>query len=74
MDEWTCICNDRCPKCHLESSPVSSRDLSRELLPEDYEGAQRRLGLRIPESDRAPRWTVTPEQAREYAEAKLEGR
>lgn len=23
-DEWSCMCNDRCPRCHLEMSPVVS--------------------------------------------------
>jgi len=36
-DEWSCTCNDRCPVCDLESSPTSSRDLSRGLLPEEFE-------------------------------------
>lgn len=22
-DEWSCGCNDRCPACHLESSPMN---------------------------------------------------
>jgi hypothetical protein len=73
-DEWSCACNDRCPACHLESSPVSSRDLSRGLLPEDFEGAERRLGLRSPGLPHPAACTVSPEQARDYAEARLEGR
>ena len=73
-DEWSCTCNDRCPNCHLESSPVCVRDLSRELLPEDYNGARRLLDLRAEASvSRAP-LTANAEQARDYAEAKLEGR
>jgi hypothetical protein len=74
MDEWSCACNDRCPMCHLESSPVSSRDLGRELLPEDFEGAERRLQFSAPGLKRNAGWTATPEQARDYAEARLEGR
>ena len=66
-DEWSCVCNDRCPTCHLESSPVSWRDLSRDLRPEDFQGAERRFGLKSS-------WAVTAEQARDYAEARLEGR
>lgn len=74
IDEWSCTCNDRCPSCHLESSPVSWRDLSRELLPQDFEGAARRLGLTVPSLAHIARSTVTAEQARDYAEARLEGR
>lgn len=66
-DEWSCACNDRCPACDLESSPTTSRDLSRQLLPEDFQGAERRLRLKAP-------LTATAEQARDYAEAMLEGR
>jgi hypothetical protein len=73
IDEWTCICNDRCPTCHLESSPVSSRDLSRELLPEDFEGAKRRLESSPIGLEHQDAWIVTAEQARDYAEARLEG-
>jgi hypothetical protein len=25
-DEWTCMCNDRCPKCNLEVQPCDSHD------------------------------------------------
>jgi hypothetical protein len=74
MDEWSCICNDRCPSCHLESSPVSSRNLSRKLLPEDFEGARRRLRFGAPGAMRNDLWRVTEGQARDYAEARLEGR
>ena len=73
-DEWSCACDDRCPTCRTESSPVSVRDLSRELHPEDFEGAGRMLGLRTEGAARRVPSIVTAEQAREYAEARLEGR
>ncbi len=73
-DEWSCTCNDRCPTCHVESSPISSRDLGRELLPEDFDGAARRLGFNARGLGRNAASAVTAEQARDYAEARLEGR
>lgn len=73
-DEWSCTCNDRCPKCHLESSPILVRDLSRELVPQDFEEAERLLALRNRDSAHRAPWVVTAEQARDYAEARLEGR
>lgn len=69
IDEWSCTCNDRCPTCDLETSPASWLDLSRELEPQDFEGAARRLGLNVS----ATLGAVTAEQARDYAEARLEG-
>jgi hypothetical protein len=74
VDEWSCTCNDKCPECHLESSPILSRDLSRELLPEDFEYAERRLGLRPTGQFRQGAWLATAEQARSFAESRLEGR
>jgi hypothetical protein len=26
-DEWSCTCNDRCPKCNAETSPYSSEEI-----------------------------------------------
>jgi hypothetical protein len=73
-DEWSCACNDRCPNCNLESSPDSVRDLSRKLRPQDFEGAARVLGLNLEGSVHDVRRIVTEEQARDFAEATLEGR
>lgn len=50
------------------------RDLSRKLLPQDFEGARRLLGMEAEGTARGDLWTVTAEQARDYAEARLEGR
>jgi hypothetical protein len=74
-DEWSCTCNDRCPECDLESSPVSSVDASRPLREEDYLGAARRIAAfgHPPEFEVDHLPVVTDEQARDYAEAKLEG-
>jgi hypothetical protein len=63
-DEWSCECNDRCPECDLESSPVSSIDLSRPLCEEDYLRAARAMAI--------TRQSVTDEQARDYAESRVE--
>lgn len=27
-DEWSCMCNDRCPKCSTEIEPYDSVELS----------------------------------------------
>jgi len=37
--EWSCMCNDRCPFCNLEMSPIYSVDLSRSIEPADYSRA-----------------------------------
>ena len=26
-DEWSCTCNDRCPKCNAETPPYSSEEI-----------------------------------------------
>jgi hypothetical protein len=39
------MCNDRCPQCFLEISPISSRDLSRQLDGNDYLLVARKMGL-----------------------------
>jgi len=26
-DEWTCMCNDRCPTCTIETEPSYSEDI-----------------------------------------------
>jgi hypothetical protein len=58
------MCDDRCPDCDTECCPIESIDLSRPLTEDDYKEASREIAsLR-----------VTTEQAREYAEARLEGR
>ncbi len=68
-DEWSCMCDDRCPKCNAEIVPTESVDLSRPLTEEDYIGAARLLtGSRD-----ATREQATDEDAREYAEAMMEG-
>ncbi len=67
-DEWSCTCNDRCPQCNAEIEAKDSVDLSRSLTAEDFRGAGRlirRLGI-------AP-VVVTDEDAKDYAEAMLEG-
>jgi hypothetical protein len=27
-DEWSCMCNDRCPRCNVETEPYQSDDLT----------------------------------------------
>lgn len=29
-DEWSCTCDDRCPKCNLTCSPVDSEDVEQD--------------------------------------------
>jgi hypothetical protein len=68
-DEWSCMCNDRCPECNIETEPTSSIDLSRSLIREDYIGAARLLSRKSGETPAM----VTDEDAEAYAEAVLEG-
>lgn len=68
-DEWSCMCNDKCPNCNAEIEPFESVDLSHPLTQEDYAGAAR---LMIASGYPAP-LAVTDDQARRYAEAMLEG-
>lgn len=44
-DEWSCMCNDRCPECDIEMTPYASLDLGREPNEEEIEFASRRLPL-----------------------------
>jgi hypothetical protein len=68
-DEWSCMCNDRCPECDCETEPTDSVDLSRALTKEDYIGAARLISnLR-----NSALTHVTDEDAKAYAEAILEG-
>lgn len=30
QDEWSCMCDDRCPQCNLSCSPVDSEELEDE--------------------------------------------
>lgn len=30
-DEWSCMCNDRCPSCDAEIEPVKSKEISKEV-------------------------------------------
>lgn len=30
-DEWSCACNDRCPKCDAEIEPEDSEEIETEL-------------------------------------------
>jgi hypothetical protein len=68
-DEWSCMCDDRCPKCNTETEPTLSIDLSRPLTMQDYIGADRLISG----SSSITPITVTDEDAKAYAEAMLEG-
>ena len=35
-DEWSCMCNDKCPNCNAEIEPYDSVDLSRAVTEDDY--------------------------------------
>ncbi len=67
-DEWSCMCNDRCPECDAEVEPVSSEDLSRPLSHDDYLGAARKI---FGSETSFP--LVTDQEAKNYAEAVMEG-
>ena len=67
-DEWSCKCDDRCPKCYAATVPTKSVDLSQPLTDEDYAGAadlMRSLAERP--------FNVSARDAKNYAEAMLEG-
>lgn len=68
-NKWSCMCDDRCPECNVETEPTSSIDLSRLLTPNDYIGAARLISRKSGEMSPA----VTDEDAKAYAEAVLEG-
>jgi hypothetical protein len=42
-DEWSCMCDDRCPDCDLEMMPYESENLTHPLSEEDLQYAERRL-------------------------------
>jgi hypothetical protein len=69
IGEWSCACNDKCPACNTEIEPTSSVDLSRPLTAGHFAGAARI----ITGSPDANGSEVTAEEAKEYAEALLEG-
>jgi hypothetical protein len=62
------MCNDRCPECDAEVEPVSSEDLSRPLSHDDYLGAARKI---FGSETSFP--LVTDQEAKNYAEAVMEG-
>lgn len=68
-DKWSCMCNDRCPACNVETEPSSSIDLSRPLTQQDYVGAARLIDRKSGETSAQ----VTDGDAKAYAEAVLEG-
>lgn len=68
-DEWSCMCDDRCPKCNVETEPTSSIDLSRPLAEEDYAGAARLISRKSGDMH----VVATNADAKAYAEAMLEG-
>lgn len=42
-DEWSSMCDDRCPICNIEMTPYKSVDLSRNIDQDDLDFASRRL-------------------------------
>lgn len=68
-DEWSCACNDRCPRCNIECEPESWDDLSRPVTIEDYLGVARLMTG----SENASASEATDEDAVAYAQAVLEG-
>lgn len=68
-EKWSCMCNDHCPGCDAETEPTSCIDLSRPVTAKDYSGAARLISRKTGEA--SP--TITPEDAKAYAEAMLEG-
>ena len=68
-DEWSCMCNDKCPNCNAEIEPHDSVDLSRSVTEVDYLNAARL----ITGSPNALASEATDDEAKQYAEAILEG-
>jgi hypothetical protein len=71
-DEWSCMCNDRCPTCDYEIEPYDSDDLS--LLVEQSPASGNWVVCVSPDSaehDPAYRKTAfaTKREALDYAEA-----
>ena len=69
IDEWSCMCNDKCPEWNAEIEPYDSADLSRPITDDDYLNAARLIANMTNASKR----DATDDEARQYAEAILEG-
>lgn len=69
LDEWSCMCDDRCPSCDVSIQPVSSRDLSQPLCEADYLGVMKLLAPQF----HLTRDQITDRDASDYAMALLEG-
>ena len=67
-DEWSCACNDRCPKCDAEIEPYDWDDLSVivDQAPDEMGWVVR---ASPPEAERAPDYVTTFFDHRQDAEA-----
>lgn len=68
-DEWSCMCNDRCPGCNAETEPTYCTDLSRSLTSDDYRSAAHYITGLL----HADGHEITDKDAIEFAQAKMEG-
>ena len=68
-NEWSCMCNDRCPECDCETQPTSSIDLSQPLTEDHYQGAARLISAALG----GVLVEATPGDVKAYAEALMEG-
>jgi hypothetical protein len=73
LDEWSCCCNDECPKCGGEIEPYKSDDLS--VVVEEVEGGGWKVSVSPDDAEDHPNYTVTlfsdKRSARRFARAEL---
>ena len=74
-DEWSCACNDRCPRCRYEIEPYDSDDLS-VLVDKTPDGRNWIVYVSPDSAEHDPAYVetsfTTEKEAREFAEAAKE--
>ncbi len=74
-DEWSCACNDKCPKCGAEIEPYDWDELS-VVVDEAADGTGWTVRVSSPEAERAPDYVVSffahKEDADAFAESEEE--
>jgi hypothetical protein len=71
LDEWSCCCNDECPRCGAEIEPYKSDDLS--VVIEQVESGEWRVSVSPDDADDHPDYSHTffqdEKTARKFARA-----
>ena len=67
-DEWSCACNDRCPKCRAEIEPYDWDDLS-VIVDQSAEKTGWMVRVSPPEAEHAPDYVTTVFERKQDAEA-----